>query len=369
MSTLYLHTIGDSIFDNFNWTKAKEKSVEGLLQEKLNEEPFGFGCEVVSHAYDGFTTKEVLSGGNIGRVLGIETTSPSSLEQVAYLNNKNIEKRDRLLVYPLKKLEQFISEHKGKHYVVISVGGNDFREKLRNPIAMVKEISNVQKRYLQILDKVTSLKDKNVRPILMFQYRLDTNNDEVYGIYSMLKKIGTFFSAIQCFSLLGLGASAMALVAKKVQQRLGIASLLISAGAFALSQQVIPFKVTKGVLLGGQKMGIAALGGFMERFYRPILAQAKKDGIPILDLPNTFNPNNSDLYISQIEPSEEGGKLIAEGLVYIIKHHYFNSASEYDYFKSKSKLYSKKETDIKFKEVVNPGYRGWSVDYPQTATS
>jgi hypothetical protein len=42
--------------------------------------------------------------------------------------------------------------------------------------------------------------------------------------------------------------------------------------------------------------------------------------LPILDLPNSFNPYDDKLYISGIEPSEKGGALIAKGLSYIIIH-------------------------------------------------
>jgi hypothetical protein len=101
---------------------------------------------------------------------------------------------------------------------------------------------------------------------------------------------------------------------------------------------------------------MATLGGLLETFYKPILAQAKADKIPILDLTNTFNPNDSTLYISQIEPSQKGGALIAEGIDHIIKHHDFNS--------SKSMMYTKRDSDQKFIGNENPGSSGWSVTYP-----
>ncbi|HEX4839329.1 MAG TPA: hypothetical protein VFU89_02670, partial [Rhabdochlamydiaceae bacterium] len=171
-----------------------------------------------------------------------------------------------------------------------------------------------------------------------------------------LKVIGVFFTALHSLGLLGIGTSIMALVAKKIHQRLGLAFLLISSAVLALSHQIIPLKVTKGVFLMGQQVSMAALGGLMETFYRPILAQAKADGIPILDLPNTFNPYDSSLYIAQIEPSQKGGQLIAEGLDHIIKHHDFTS--------SKSLMYSKRDSNQKFTATENPGSSGWSVAYP-----
>ena len=89
--------------------------------------------------------------------------------------------------------------------------------------------------------------------------------------------------------------------------------------------RVLPFRVTKGVLMG-QKIGQTTLGGLMEKFYRPILEKAKREGIPILDMANTFNPHE-DLYLAQIEPNEAGGKLIAQGINLIVKKHNFSGDS------------------------------------------
>ena len=69
----YVHTLGDSTLDNYWWElkdnssnkkDADQKCVEGQLQTKL-----GDWYKVVSHAYEGFTTKSVLEGDEIGRVL------------------------------------------------------------------------------------------------------------------------------------------------------------------------------------------------------------------------------------------------------------------------------------------------------------
>ncbi len=368
MST-YVHTLGDSTLDNLYWmldskgsneTQAKNDSIEGQLQERLNSEG-NSNYQVVSHAYDGFTTSSVLNGDDVGRVLYIRPGFSITGNKEAYLRDKNISPTsNRYLVQPLKDLKEFVEKNpKATHYVVISVGGNDFRERLGNPIAMLKEIPRIHERYSQILKEVKTLKDKDIRPILMLQCRLDTHHDHYY-IYTILKVIGVFFTVLHSLSLLGVGASVMALVAKKIHQRLGLAFLLISSVVLALSHQVIPLKVTKGAFLMGQQVSMAALGGLMETFYRPILAQAKADGIPILDLPNTFNPYDSSLYIAQIEPSQKGGQLIAEGLDHIIKHH--------DFASSKSMMYSKRGSNQEFTAAENPGSSGWSVAYPTQGT-
>src|SRR5476651_1940692 len=72
VTKLYVDTVGDSTLENRYWHmngtgtnlgEAIQKSVEGQLQNQLVYE-----YEVVSHAYDGFTTQDVLEGGTIWAV-------------------------------------------------------------------------------------------------------------------------------------------------------------------------------------------------------------------------------------------------------------------------------------------------------------
>lgn len=360
-TTVYVHTLGDSTLDNYYWmltrNQTKDCSVEGQLQEKLDNNLDSHQYKVISHAYDGFTTSSVLNGDHVGRVLNIRSNMLNS-DKTAYLNDRGLDSSsDQYFVHPLNNFKEFIEEHpQTPHYVVISVGGNDFRERLFNPIAMLKEIPRVHERYLQILSEIKSLKDRDIRPILMFQYRLDVHHDH-YLIYTILKVVGVFFAFVHSLSMLGISASVMGSVAKKIHYRWGIALFFLSSAILAVSHRVIPLKVTKSFFMGKQ-LGLATLGGLMENFYRPILAQAKSDKIPILDLPNTFNPHDSDLYIAQIEPSQKGSQLIAEGINFIIKND----------DRSKSMIYSKSD-DREFIGSENPGFFGWSVADPKVERS
>lgn len=365
MGTIYVHTLGDSTFNNDGWLlnsdgsnakEAKENSVEGQLQSRLTRESSST-YEVVSHAYDGFTTSSVLNGDDVGRVLGIEPGSTNACKKKAYLENRLIDPSSKsYFIHPLNELKKSVLKNPNSiHYVVISVGGNDFREQLSNPIEMLRDIPNIHERYLRILKEVKNLQGKDIRPILMFQYRTDANCDS-YHIYTDLKLIGYLTTAVHLFCIAGIAAFALSLITRKVSRSWNIALALISATTLVLSflsSRVIPFKVTGGIL-SGQSVGMATLGGLMETFYRPILAQAKEDGIPILDLPNTFNPYEK-LYISGIEPSKEGGALIAEGISHIVKHHDFHFCSV---------IYSKRDPQAEYTDSENPGFRGWQVAYP-----
>lgn len=327
-----VHTIGDSTLDNIEWVKNyTDHSVEGQLRQK--------GHTVESHAYDGFTTESLVNGDRVGRVFR---------ENPVYLAKKGVAAG---FVMPLEELQAAIdAKPNATHYVVLSVGGNDFRERLANPVAMLREIPNIHKRYLQIVDTIKGM-GKNVRPIIMLQYRLDANpRRDHYGIYNILGIVGRFFTAAQAVSGVAMVAAPFVAVANVVA---GVALGAFGALGLWATSRIIPLSVGTGYLKG-QDLAMATLGGLMETFYKPILAKAKKENIPVLDLPNTFNPYKP-LYQSQIEPNEAGGALIAEGIDHIVRNHDFSGPSQ---------LYAKPD-DNDYRASLNPGSSGWKVHYPQ----
>lgn len=296
MNAIYVHTLGDSSLDNIYWMlnddgknveEAKKHSVEGQLQEAL-----GTNYKVESHAFDGFTTTSLLKGDKVGQVLPAKQKSKKD----AYLKGKNITAKTAK-VDPLKELKKSVEANpKSTHFVIISVGGNDFREQLSSPMGFLGELPKIQERYLQILDQVKKL-GKEIRPVIMLQYQLDANNDQ-YGVYETLGTISPFLGIEQ-----------------------------------------------------GKNAPQLALQKLFKMFYAPILEKAQKEKIPVLDLPNTFDPHK-ELYISQIEPNQEGGKLIAEGLSQIITTHKVND---------ESKLYSKSAKQTSFTASKNIGAEKWTV--------
>lgn len=324
MTTTFVRTLGDSTLENIyhhlngegtNIPQALNDSVEGQLQTKL-----GGKFQVVSHANDGFTTGNVLSLGTIGRAL-IAQFGPKF---DAYIKAKLSASQSRI-PSPLEELTREISKSpKATHYVVISVGGNDFREHLtKNRLKLLTDVPNIQARYLAILNSVQEM-GTNVRPILMFQYRPDANNDS-YRIYKILGIAGVLTAAVNTVCISIIQSAVFALVTLRIKTLTGTALILIAAVVLAGSCKIVPLKVTKGILTG-QKPGMAMLGALMEKYYRPILERAKKDYLPILDLPNSFNPYEK-LYISGIEPSKEGGELIATGLNQIIRNSIYETSS------------------------------------------
>ncbi len=338
---VHVHTLGDSTLDNLYWRLgetpslpvAKSTSVEGRLKSVL-----GRGFEVISHAFDGFTTKSILNGSDIGDVLPRDRVAFP-----AYITEKAPKQR---FIKPLEELQKEVSKDSNAyHYVVLSVAGNDFRENLLNPIRFVKDISSIQKRYLQIVEKIKNLKGRNIRPILMLQYPTDAKND-LYRIYTVLKIIGVaaLIMQIGCFALF------TAPIWVTTPSICGLVSAVGAVGLFLLNERLLPLSALKNILTG-KKISMLCLGTLLQSFYRPILQQAKKDKIPILDLPNTFNPYK-DLYDHGIEPGEQGTELIAEGIAHIVKNHDYST---------ESKLYSKKGSE--YKAATNQP-SNWKVAYP-----
>ncbi len=354
MTKIVVRTIGDSTIDNGYWLLNKDGSnfeyaadncVEGRLQSTL-----GDGYRVVSHAIDGFTTSSVLEGDFVGRVLGMNDRAVLNDKDLVYLSLKNVSDSDRF-IRPLADLEKAVNENPDDiHYVVLSVGGNDFRERLGNPLKMITEIPNILKRYSQIVDRISNLGSKNIRPIIMTQYRLDVNND-CNGIYYIMKKVGQVFKAIHALSFAATVLSAVATVARIVNPVAGAVFTILAGGCFYLSSRVIPLNVWQRER-AGQDLALATLSGLMENFYKSILEQAKHNNIPVLDLSNTFDPN-ADLYTSQIEPNAKGGALIAEGIAHIILSH--------NYDEQPSMLYAKKPGEVSYQASENPGNQGWRV--------
>ena len=115
---IHVHTLGDSTLDNWWWTKKATTSVEGQLKQQL-----GVNYGVESHAYDGFTTKSILLGDYVGRVLGITPHAYPGLQTI-YLENRGINPQsDSYFVNPFDQLRASVAKNPDDHhYVILSVG-------------------------------------------------------------------------------------------------------------------------------------------------------------------------------------------------------------------------------------------------------
>lgn len=351
----FFYPIGDSTWDNWIWVDDKKQTVESQIDKKLNP-PFASKIyEVISQAFDGFTTQSLLEGDLVGAVLARHQKFGEYLkEKVGSVKGTK--------VFPLELLETAIKKNPGgNHYVALSVGGNDFRANLGKFWKLIWDVPYIQKRYIQIVDRIISLGEANkgnegaapikIYPILMFQYRTDYHND-VYGVYKIFGWIGRIAIAIQAVAIATLGVSALALVAGAVSITAFAAFSALSVLALATTHILLPLNLSLNVVRGKKEASIAVFGALMKRFYAPIIEHARKNNIPILDLPNSFDPYDKDLYISGIEPSEKGGALIAEGIAHIVKWHKFDEGSE---------IYTKWKNDERYTSEFNNKKTKWFV--------
>lgn len=306
----YVHLLGDSTLDNLIWLmRAKHGDpqsacVEGKLKTELGSE-----YTVVNHAWDGFTTGDVLSGGNIGAVLqGFRDLN-------AYLQAR--EKGNLEGVFPLSTLRaQIDKDQNAKHYVVISVGGNDFRVKLAQPWALLSEISAVQERYLQILDQVQEMGNQNVVPILMFQYRTDLK-DQVYHIYKIFKGLGFFVATLNTVALGVMGYAGYCWMTGKITRVVGLRNLFLGATFLYLSHRQLSLRFM--VDMTQKHTGLAVFENALNRLYAPMIERAEREGITVIYSNETLDPLDPTHYMCDIEPSPKGGEVIAKKIAKAIK--------------------------------------------------
>ena len=77
----------------------------------------------------------------------------------------------------------------------------------------------------------------------------------------------------------------------------------------------------------GNISSVEKLHSLMETLYTPMLSLAAELQLPIVDLPNSFDIHNEELYSHQIEPSATGGSVIAHMLGEVMRQHDFTSSS------------------------------------------
>jgi hypothetical protein len=301
-----IYTLGDSTLDNLFWHINKEKPnikeaqqscVEGQLRKILQ-------CEVISQDYDGFTTKSVLEGDIIGKHLPLNMPAKDLYMRAKKTGSYFTDLGGHITARPLEELKKSIpSETKARHIVVISAGGDEFREGLTKSISWSQFIPEIQKRYRKIVEEVELM---GADPVLILQYRPESSDQ----VYSNLEKIGCLFAVIHSLLIATTLIAGRALLQQKIGMVAGGALMLISAVFLYFSTRIIPLKVTRGVI-SGQRPGMTMMGILMERLYRPILEMANQKECAVLDLTNIFNPNDSSLYVEGIVPSATGGNLIA----------------------------------------------------------
>eukprot|EP01125_Pyxidicula_operculata_P002400 TRINITY_DN12278_c0_g1_i1.p1 TRINITY_DN12278_c0_g1~~TRINITY_DN12278_c0_g1_i1.p1 ORF type:complete len:362 (-),score=75.99 TRINITY_DN12278_c0_g1_i1:90-1175(-) len=162
-----------------------------------------------------------------------------------------------------KPLEHLAKAENVSH-AVLSIGGNDVREILGRMAMLQERMLDFKLNYPVILDEILKVTKKVV---IMLQYRPCLKTDSKhYRVYFAMKSFS------------------------------------------------------------GQDP-VQTLNALMETIYPFVFDLARTHNLPLIDLPNTFNINDESLYCSQIEPSEKGGKIIADLISHVIQNHDFNGPS------------------------------------------
>ncbi len=265
--------IGDSTFDNSHWVKSDPSAtVDQQVKIKLSE-----GDEVINLAMDGFTTKDILLGASKCKAVEDDLHNAEYFEplvELAKINNPT--------------------------HIILSVGGNDIRESLTRLIYADPEqrlklldilLAKVQDNYKTIVAKLKEI-CPNAKIISMLQYTPDLNHD-VYYIYYLMQQI---------------------------QQGKAIKN---STSTYL---DVIMYKLF-GRSIKTEDAAVKQLHAIMEKAYGPIIAHARENQIPILDMSTTFDHTNKDLYVRQIEPSKSGAAVIADMISHVINVHDFSGPS------------------------------------------
>jgi len=241
-ATTRIALVGDSTLDNVVWV-GNDPCIAEQLAALVPE------SAVANLAADGYTTSDALHGSE--RVISVgmrgRAGSRGGCDPLQYEADGKF--------CPLIRLAGLKPP---PTHIILSVGGNDVREILREMTKLPEVIRAFTPKYIEIVDVCTTA-SPNV--VLMFQYRPSFNMDR--GGYGVYQAIGG----------------------------------------------------TPGPGDAVQKMNT-----LMQTIYTPILEVAKERKLPVIDLPRTFNIWCDELYSHQIEPSAKGGEIISAIVEHVVKN-------------------------------------------------
>ena len=142
----FVHTLGDSTLDNLY--SAADVSKKRCMEDHLSDQLKLANYQIKRHAYAYFNIQSLLKGDAIGRIKipGVED----------YLKRKVNCVEDSFQVYPLLDLKKVVEANpQEKHFVVLSIGGDDFcwqaiidnkRVRRNNPLSLLRDIPHIQKK-------------------------------------------------------------------------------------------------------------------------------------------------------------------------------------------------------------------------------
>lgn len=268
--------IGDSTIDNYVWVQDGETVAEKLKLLRPED-------NIISFAVDGFTTTDVLAGNYTNKAVSSDKHNGDFFKPLSALNKLAPQKPKKKKKKKNKHNTEVQSPNPVDH-IILSVGGNDFREELRTLITMSADYrakaidklsSGISQRYIRILSNIQD-QHPQAKITTLLQYTPNTTND-AYFIYFLMSAIANKQTMTEDTSL----------------YLSGIFHHLVGLSAY------------------DSREAVEVLHDIMERVYRPILQEFITRNISVVDLASSFNEKDASLYVSQIEPSAKGSELIA----------------------------------------------------------
>lgn len=308
--------IGDSTIDNKIWVEDGRylnalRELLGIKPAKLSQKIHNQAelsvvenirtllpqMLIADHTNDGFTTRDCLKGGQRNAVFG------SSLP----------------ISFPSETFEPLVDgaqDIKKANYIVLSVGGNNIREFLKNIHTFDKgelktEFANVletlKTEYVEIINEIRRL-NSDAKIILMTQYYPSATQNN-YKIYPSMQKIGPLFD-------LGLNPNN-------------------------------PMDVIHALI---------------QETYTNVLSTVKDENIVVADITSSLDPFDSKNNVGQIEPSGIGGRKIALMLKHIIE----DTKASQCVFRFLPAFFTKSDTEEP--QVENLSLKNWSPKHPHEFT-
>lgn len=97
----------------------------------------------------------------------------------------------------------------------------------------------------------------------------------------------------------------------------GLRNLFLGAGFLYFSHRQLSFKFM--VDMTTKHTELTVFENSLNRLYAPMIERAKRDGIQMIDSHETLDPHNPNHYMYDIEPSEEGGEVIAQKIAQAVR--------------------------------------------------
>lgn len=218
--------------------------------QSISKQLHAVDVAVCNLAADGFTTADVLHGSR-----SVISSSARRFQEPIRWSSGNI----------FRPLEQLGALQPQPTHVVLSVGGNDVRHilgSLSQPERLQRTLQTLMENYVGIANKIRQICPRATL-ILMLQYRpcCDPDEDRHYRVYAAMETV-----------------------------------------------TMLP----GGPQFSRRTTSLQKLNALMESIYRRLLPQLMHLQPKIIDMPNSFNVHSKAHYSHQIEPSAEGGQIIAD---------------------------------------------------------